>query len=143
MKNEWKEQDLDKVIKTLKNGAQDSYAYDRVWTRIENRLSERAKNRWGHQVWRPLGHPIRWVLAACFLFIAFGGVFYQHQLGDQADLNAYLLNISNPTDNIIKDPGYVKVSSVLSEVPSHEAAGILIGDEDHPGTTSYGADLLL
>jgi hypothetical protein len=64
-------------------------------------------------------------------------------MGDQSDLNTYLLNISNPTENITKDPGYVKVSSVISEVPSQEAAGILIGDEDHPGAPSNGADLLL
>jgi hypothetical protein len=143
MNSEWKEQDLDRALRALSNGAKDHYTYDRVWARIESSLSERAENQRGHQVWRPLGHPIRWVLAASFLFVAFGGVLYQNHLGDQADLNAYLLNISNPTENIARDPGYVKVSSVISEVPSQEAAGILIGDEDHPGSPSNGADLLL
>jgi hypothetical protein len=58
-------------------------------------------------------------------------------------MNAYLLNISNPTENIAKDPGYVKVSSIISEAPNQEGAGILIGDEEHSGVQPNEDDLLL
>ncbi len=143
MNSEWKDQDLDRVLRNLNKTDKDSQVSDRVWARIESHLAERTSSWLGHTVWRPLGHPIRWVVAASFLFVAFGGVFYQHQLGEQADLNAYLLNISNPTDNLSKDPGYVKVSSVISESPSQAGAGILIGDEEHSGAQANEADLLL
>lgn len=143
MKNEWNDQDLARVLKNLKESETDSQVADRVWARIESRLAERASSWLDHKVWKPMGHPIRWVVAASFLFVAFGGVFYQHQMGDQADMNAYLLNISNPTENIAKDPGYVKVSSIISEAPNQEGAGILIGDEEHTGVQPNEDDLLL
>ena len=143
MNSEWKDQDLERVLRNLNKTEKDSQVSDRVWARIETRLAERTSSWLGHKVWRPMGHPIRWVVAACFLFVAFGGVLYVNRGGDQADMNAYLLNISNPTENIAKDPGYVKVSSIISEAPNQEGAGILIGDEEHSGVQPNEDDLLL
>jgi|GEM_PF-1234956 len=143
MKNEWNDQDLERVLRNLGKTERDSLASDRVWARIETHLSERKSVWFGHKVWRPMGHPIRWVVAASFLFVGFGGVFYHNRIADQADLNAYLLNISNPAANIAKDPNYVRVSSIVSEAPNQEGAGVLIGDEDHPVVQSSGDDLLL
>jgi hypothetical protein len=143
MKNEWNEQDLERVLRNLKESDKDSRASERVWARIETHLSERGSSWLGHRVWRPMGHSIYWAMAASFLFVVFGGVFYHNQLVDQAELNAYLLNISNPAENISKDPVCVRVSSIISEAPNQEEAGILIGDEDHPGVQPSGDDLLL
>jgi hypothetical protein len=143
MKSQWNDQNLEQVLRSLKESEKDTQASERVWARIETRLADRKSSWLSHKVWRPMGHPIRWVVAASFLFVAFGGVLYQHQLGEQADMNAYLLNISNPTENIGKDSGYVKVSSIISEAPSQEGVGILIGDEDHPGVQMSGDDPLL
>ncbi len=143
MKIEWKDQDLERILKNLNETEKVSQVSDRVWARIESCLSERESSWLNHKVWRPLGHPIRWVMAASFLFLALGAAVYQNQFKEQMDLNAYLLNISNPAENIAKDSGEVRISSIISETPSQEGAVILIGDDEHPAVQISGDDLLL
>jgi hypothetical protein len=143
MQIKWKDQDLEQVLKNLNETEKVSQASNRVWARIESRLSERETPWLNHKVWRPLGHPIRWVMAASFLLAAIGVALYQNQFMEQADLNAYLLNISNPTENIAKDSGEVRVSSIISETPNQEGAVILIGDEERPAIQTSEDDLLL
>ncbi|HVZ81270.1 MAG TPA: hypothetical protein VHE12_10830 [bacterium] len=85
--------------------------FERAWTRIEERLAE-PKTHW---VWRPWGHPVRWVAMAACLFLALSAYFYQGNMDDNSEIATHLINVSNPMGAMVRDQNLIKVSTLLSD----------------------------
>ncbi len=121
MRTNWEDKDISKIFKDLAETGREGAWPERAWMHIENRLTESPKDFREHRVWRPWGHPIRWVVAACFLFVAFTGVYYQHDQTvtvEKTELASYLVCGLNPMENITRDQNGAKVSALLSEPSS-------------------------
>ncbi len=131
MKTQWEDKDISRVLKGLAEADPEGAWADRAWTRIENHLIEAKNHQPIHRVWRPWGHPIRWVAAAGFLFMAFTGVYYQsnqREARENTELASYLVGGLNPMENITRDQNDIKVSALLSEPSS---ASPVYSDEFH------------
>ncbi len=114
---------------------------DRVWDKIEARVSARQKRGFWKQI-NPWGRPYRLALAATsFCAVLIGMVAYQQSVS-QAELASYILNISDPRVSVPEDLGVVKTPVFLSDAGanSEEAASakdlgtvkvpILLGDDN-------------
>jgi hypothetical protein len=126
MKNTWNDQDLTKALKKMAE-TKPQASFDHVWFKIEEKLEARHHHVWNNFVWKPWGHPVRWVMAAACLCVALTGVSYHQNSQDQADMASYMLSVSNPTENVAKDLGVTKVSILLSE-PSSTASDVKVDD---------------
>lgn len=118
MKREWQEEDITKALKNLARTEPARSAYDHAWFKIEDKIARRQKHLLPSVVWRPWGHPIRWVAAAACLCVAFSGLLYHQDSVDQTELGGYLINVSNTPESVTSDPGLVHVSVLLSEPSS-------------------------
>jgi hypothetical protein len=118
MRSKWNDQDIMKALKKMAEVSVLETSVDQTWFKIEEKLSARKKHFWNQIVWRPWNHPIRWVMVPACLFIAVTGAAYHSNLADQADMDSYLISISNPTENIGKDLGVVNESVLLGESSS-------------------------
>jgi len=146
MKTKWEDQDISKALKDLAKVGQNGPWVDHVWNKIEDHIVESKRSFLDHKIWRPWGHPVRWVVAASFLFIAFSGVFYhmnQQDSMDKADMVSYLINVSEPTANIGKETNFIKVSPLISEASPTDRDVQLIADDDHSDTFSADDAILL
>lgn len=114
MKNGWNDENITKVLKKAGKARVDEAVYERVWTRLEDKLAGRERHFWDHFVWRPLGHPVRWVLAACLCVMLTGVVRHQNSV-EQAEIASYLISISDPSADVTGDTEVVRVSALLSE----------------------------
>ncbi len=126
-----KDEDITKILKKMGKIPVDGITYDRVWFKLEERLEKREKSFLDNVVWRPWGHPIRWVAAAACLLVTFTGVLYNQKIVEQADLAAYVETVSNPTANVTKDLGIVHVSALITEGPSPSVHEAFFSEGDH------------
>ncbi len=141
MKHNWKDEDISKALKKMAEGAPEEIIFDRVWFKIEDRLAAPKKHFWNHIIWRPWGHPVRWVAMAACLCIGFTGAFYHIDTNDKNDMASYLMSISEAGTNVTRDLGLVNVSVLLSE-PSTSTADLLTNDDDHSDVLA-GDEILL
>src|SRR5579859_6287629 len=114
MKN-WKEQDINKALRKMAKAPPEPEFFERVWFKLEEKITSRQQPFWGSIVWKPWGHPVRWVAAMACLTLAFTGFLYNRSIVDQQEMASYVITVSNPTENLTKDLGVVKVSKLLSE----------------------------
>jgi hypothetical protein len=114
MKNTWNDQDITKALKKMAE-TKPQASFDHVWFKIEEKLEARHHHAWNNIVWKPWGHPVRWVMAAACLCVAFTGVTYHQNVVDQTDMGSYLMSVANPTENVTKDLGVTKVSILLTD----------------------------
>ena len=114
MNSGWNDENITKVLKDLPRIPEGGFEADRVWLKLENRIQERGKPRWGLGTWRPWGHPVRWVAAAACLFLAFTGVLTHQRSAEREDMASYLLSVSNPTEGLEKGLGVVQSSELLT-----------------------------
>ena len=141
MKRNWKEQDITKAIKQMAKATPDELVFERAWLKLEDRINARQKHFWQTFVWKPWGHPVRWVAAAC-LCLGFTGLLYnQASNRENEDMASYMMSVSHSTSNVNHDLGLVKVPVLLSG-PSNTAAGLLKNNDDHPDILS-GDEILL
>ena len=114
MHSGWNDENITKALKDLPQAPQGGFEADRLWLKLETRILERGKPRWKWGTWRPWGHPVRWVAAAACLFIAFSGILTHQRSLEREDMASYLLSVSNPTEDLEKDPGVVQSSELLT-----------------------------
>ena len=131
-----KDEDITKALRNMGKTPVDGMTYDRVWFKVEERLAKREKGFLKNVVWRPWGHPIRWVAAAACLLVTFTGVLYTHGIGEERDLAAYVETVSNPTANVTKDLGIVHVSTLITEGPSLSVHEAFFSEGDHTDSLS-------
>ncbi|MGH7739429.1 MAG: hypothetical protein ACREL1_04710 [bacterium] len=114
MSTKWTDE---KITEALKAAARDPNVLpwaDRVWDRIETRLSRRHQEGFWKRAWVWV-RPYRAALvAACFCALVAGTVTYQHS-ADQVELGSYLLNVSDPRVEVPENLGVVPTSVLLSE----------------------------
>lgn len=116
MKQNFKIQDIERALIQMRKQAPEAPVFQRVWYKIEDRINSRTHPQ--HIVWKPWGHPVRWVaLAACFC-VAVTGVLVQQQTDENNEVASFLVNVSNPMATITHDQNIVKVSALLSDSPS-------------------------
>ena len=65
MKRLWKTQDIEKALRQMAKANPPEGSFDRVWYKLEDRLGSRKVHSWRHIIWKPWGHPVRWVAVAC------------------------------------------------------------------------------
>lgn len=123
MRHAWKEQDINKALVKMGKASPEPEVFERAWFKIEEKAASRGNHFWTSIVWRPWGHPVRWVAAMACLAVAFTGFLYNRSIVDQQEMGSYVMSVSNPTENITKDLGMVKVSKLLSE-PSATVANL-------------------
>ena len=131
MRKTLKDEEITKILKKMGKTPVDGMAYDRVWFKVEERLEKREKGFLNNIVWRPWGHPIRWVAAVACLMLAFSGFLTHVDIGEKNDMANYLINVSNTPENVTQDPGIVKVSILLSE-PSSSAPNMSVDNHADP-----------
>lgn len=116
----------EKITQALKAAAQDPNVLswsDRVWDRIENRLSHRPREGFWKRAWA-WARPYRLVLAtACFCALLAGTFTYQRSV-DQVELGSYLLNVSDPRVEVPEDLGVVPTSVLLSDEGASAPQGL-------------------
>ena len=118
MKYILKRTDIAKTLKQMGQAVPDEMVFDRVWFGIESRINAPKKSFWNHWIWKPWGHPVRWIaFAACFCAAVTGGFYYQNRVDriDNDEVASYLVNISDPMGTISRDQNIVKVSALLSD----------------------------
>jgi len=116
MKKNFKIQDIERALFQLKKDTPEEAVFERVWYKLEDRINSRTHPH--HVIWKPWGHPVRWVaLAACFC-VAVTGAFVQQQTNENNEVASFLVNVSNPMATITRDQNIVKVSALLSDSPS-------------------------
>ncbi len=131
MKHEWQDGEISKVLRDLSRPEPAPQTYDHVWFKIEDKIAQRQRHFLDSVVWKPWGHPIRWVAAAACLFVTFSGLIYHQDSVDQNELGAYLISVSNTAESVTRDPGLVKVSVLLSE-PSSSAPDMTVENHADP-----------
>ena len=110
------EQEIDRELRKLGGEEPHPAVFERSWMRIEERLSDRgAKFRW---VWRPWGHPVRWVAVALCLCVVIVGYLYQGNAEDNNEIVSHLMNVSNPMASVSRDENLIKVPTLLTDSPS-------------------------
>jgi hypothetical protein len=129
MKNQWNDENISKILKAGRDNSQP--AFDPTWFKIEERLEARKNHFWNNLVWKPWGHPVRWVVAAACLCVASTGAIYHQNSVDQSETDAFLFSVANPTANVTKNLGVAKVSVLLSET-SRPATDIKVDDHFEP-----------
>jgi hypothetical protein len=130
MKKIWKKQEIEKALRQMAKAAPEDGVFDRVWYKLEDRIHARNSHFWQHVIWKPWGHPVRWVAAAC-LCLTLSGTFYIQNLNNEnKDMAEYLMAISNPAANVTHDLGIVNVSVLLSG-PSTNGVELLKADDEH------------
>ena len=134
MEKRLKEINLTETLREMGQTPVDPVVFDRAWFKVEERIAARQRPFLGHLIWRPWGHPIRWAAAAMLMFAVYSGVLYDN-LQDQDNLGEYVETISNPTVNLAKDPGIVRVSPLTSEAPS-PFRELLLSDEGADTSTN-------
>ncbi len=130
MRQIWKDEDITKAIQKMAKASAKEVSYDHVWYKIEDKLVARKNHVWNHLTWKPLGHPVRWVMAAACLCLSLTGVFYHNntvEQSEQSELASYVISVSNPTANVSQDSGMLRVSSLLSD-PSSVDADMTVDD---------------
>ena len=127
----WKDEDISKVLRNPPRSAHSVEVFERVWFKVEGKIAARNRHFLDQFVWRPFGHPIRWVAVAAGLFLAVGGLKYHLDSVDEAELGSYLVSVSETSENVIRDPGIVRGSLLLAE-PSNPAPDLLVGDHPDP-----------
>lgn len=116
MKKIWKTQDIGRALAQLGKMVPEEAVFDRAWYKIEDRINSRIHPQ--HIVWKPWGHPVRWIaLAACFC-VAVTGVLVQQQTNENNEVASFLVNVSDPMATITHDQNIVKVSALLSDSSS-------------------------
>jgi hypothetical protein len=115
MKNTWNDADITKALKKMGESSKPQASFDQTWFKIEERLEARKNHFWNHFIWKPWGHPVRWVMATACLCIVYTGINYHQNSVDQTEMGSYLISVANPTANVTKDLGVAKVSVLLSE----------------------------
>lgn len=128
MRNNWNDEDITKALKQMGEVSKAKPAFDQTWYKIEEKLTARKEH---HLVWKPMGHPVRWVMATACLCIASTGLIYHQNSVDQSDMDSYLISVANPTANVTKDLGVEKVSVLLSETAS-PAPDVKVDDHFEP-----------
>jgi hypothetical protein len=141
MKSLWKDENITEALKEMAKAAPEEVVFDRVWFKIEDRLAAPKKRFWNHIIWRPWGHPVRWVAAAACFCLTLTGTFYHLDTNDKNDMVSYMMSVSNAGANVTRDSGLVNVSVLLSE-PSTSTAGLLTNDDDHSDVLA-GDEILL
>ena len=136
MKSGWSDEDITKALKRAGKFRVDEAVFDRAWVKVEDKLTGRERRFWDNLVWRPWGHPVRWVLAAC-LCVVLMGVVHQQRSMEQAEIASYLMFISDPAAEALADQEIVRVSALLSEPDS------LLAEEDADESMSEDGGLLL
>ena len=114
MKRVWNDDEITKALKKTGKPSHREGAFDHVWFKIEDKIAER-KHFWSSIIWRPWGHPVKWVMAATCLTLVFSAVLYREDYDDQKEMASYLTNLTASTDNVTNDRDMVKVSVLLSE----------------------------
>ena len=141
MKSLWKDENITKALKKMAKAAPEEMVFNRVWFKIEDRLTVPKRHFWSRIVWRPWSHPVRWVAMAACLCVGFTGTFYHLDTNDKNDMVSYMMSVSNAGANVTRDSGLVNVSVLLSE-PSTSTAGLLTNDDDHSDVLA-GDEILL
>ncbi len=139
MKNQWNDENITKALKAMGKVPTEHPAFDQTWFKIEERLEARKNHLWNHLVWKPWGHPVRWVMAAACLCVASTGVVYHQNSVDQNETGAFLMSMANPTVSVAKELGVVKVSALVSE-PSVAVSEAKV--DDHLDSMSADESLL-
>lgn len=130
MKRLWKTQDIEKALRQMAKANPPEGSFDRVWYKLEDRLGSRKVHSWRHIIWKPWGHPVRWVAVAC-LCLGLTGVFYNGvSNSNDRDAASFIMSVSNPTANVTHDLGMVNVSVLLSG-PSTNRVEVLKADDEH------------
>jgi len=111
----WKEQDITKALQKMAKASPGPELFERSWFKIEEKINSRGQGLFGSVVWRPWGHPVRWVAAMACLTVAFTGFIYDRTITDQQEMASYVIAVSSPNENINRDLGVVKVSKLLSD----------------------------
>ncbi len=117
MRHTLKEQDITKALQKMAKASPEPEVFERTWFKIEEKIASRGKHFWSEIIWRPWGHPVRWVAAMACLAVAFTGFLYNRSIVDQQEMASYVISVSSP-ENITKDLGMVKVSKLLSDPSS-------------------------
>lgn len=141
MKRTMKEQDITKILRQMAKAAPDGGVFNRAWYKVEERIAARA-NAGRHIVWRPWGHPVRWVAAACLCLALTGTLYHQVSSDDNQAVAEYLLSVSNPTAGVERDLGVVKLSVLLTG-PSTSAASFLKDADDEHSNVLAGDEIFL
>ena len=141
MRHAWKDEDITKVLGIMSKASTENVVFDRVWFKIEKRLSPGA-GQWRHSfVWRPWVHPVRWVAAVACLALVFSGAFYkQYQWSneDRADLVCYMLSVSNPTANDANESDVIKVSTLMLETSNTATQDAFLDGDRNDSLTNNG-----
>ena len=129
MKNLLEEEHLNRLLRNGSLATAENADFEKVWLRIEGRLTSRKKYFWNSLVWNPRAHPGSWAAMVACLCVLLTGFQYQRTQADNRDLASYLISISNPTANITREPDGINVTALLDE-PSAAATDVLLSDED-------------
>lgn len=141
MNREWNEEEISRALRNSSAPRPEPVAFDRVWFKIEERLTDRQRSWWHHFVWRPWGHPIRWVMVAGCLSVVFSGALYHSNSVERVELGSYVMSLSNPTAGVVNDLGIVKETALLKGSNRAESRSDLL-DEDQNDPLS-GDELFL
>jgi hypothetical protein len=130
MPTTWKDGQISHELKKMGQASAENALFDRVLFRIETRLESRKKHFWNSITWKPWAHPGSWMaIAACFCVTVTGALYHLKQT-ENADLDTYMINLSNPTANVNQEMDGIKVPILLSDEPHAETTNILLSDED-------------
>jgi hypothetical protein len=141
MKQNLKKQDIEKALRQMAKAAPEEAVFDRVWYKLEDRINSKSEHFWHHLIWKPWGHPVRWVAAAC-LCLGLTGVLYNvNSNANDKDAASFIMSVSNPTANVTHDLGMVNVSVLLSG-PSTNGVELLKTDDEHSDILA-GDEILL
>jgi hypothetical protein len=130
MKRNMKIQDIDKTLKQMAKAVPEEAVFERVWYKLEDRIQSRTNHFWQHVIWKPWGHPVRWVAAACLCLTLSSTLYIQNMNKENKDMAEYLMSISNPAANVTRDLGVVNVSVLLSG-PSANGLELMKADDEH------------
>lgn len=142
MKRNMKEQDITKALRQMAKAKPEEAVFDRVWYKLEEHIDARRNHAGRHITWKPWGHPVRWVMAACFCLALTGTFYHQISVSDNEDVAEYLQSVSNPTANVGHDLGMVNVPILLTG-PSTTNANLLKEADDEHSNVLAGDEILL
>lgn len=110
------EQKIDRELRKMSRMEPHPAIFERSWMKIEERLAVRQPKT--RLVWRPWGHPVRWVAMAACLCLVVTGYVYKGNLDDNNEIASHLMNVSNPTASMTWDQNFIKVSVLLTDTTS-------------------------
>ncbi len=141
MKKIWKKQDVEKILRQMAKTTPEETVFDRVWYKLEDSINSKKEHFWQHVIWKPWGHPVRWVAVACLCMGLTGVVYNGISTANDKDVASFIMSVSNPTENVTHDLGTVNVSVLLSG-PSTNGVELLKTDDEHSNILS-GDEILL